>query len=210
MCLIIKKPSGRRIPSDFLENAWLRNSHGWGGFHLFQDQVVWDRGLSLDDLIRYNDAVPLHAEVYLHLRKATYGAVTHEMAHPYPVRPDLLLMHNGSISHLAPDDANRSDTSELARHLCDMLSGLSRDQACDLIRSQGFRKLMAPLVDGSMIILMDTRGAVRLGREWHVVQATDWHEAMVGIEVSNTHTWDRGLHHARSCETHPAPVAAMA
>ena len=193
MCLIIKKPFGRRIASDFLENAWQRNPHGWGCFHLDQGEVVWARGLQLRELIDHNASLPLDAEVYLHLRRATYGEVNHDMTHPYVVRPGVLLMHNGNIAHLAPQDTARSDTSELARLLRDMLSGLSDDQAAVLIRSQGFRALTAPLIDGSMVVLMDAKGPVHLGRDWHTVQAADWSEAMAGMDVSNVHTWGRDL-----------------
>lgn len=193
MCLIIKKPFGRRIASDFLENAWQRNPHGWGCFHLHQGEVIWARGLLLSELIDHNARLPLDAKVYLHLRRATYGEVNHAMAHPYVVRPGVLLMHNGNIAHLAPQDTARSDTSELARLLRDMLSGLSDEQAAVLIRSQGFRALTAPLIEGSMVVLMDARGAVHLGRDWHTVRATDWSEAMAGMDVSNAHTWGRDL-----------------
>jgi predicted glutamine amidotransferase len=193
MCLIIKKPFGRRVASDFLENAWQRNSHGWGCFHLEQGEVVWARGMRLDELIDHNARLPLNAEVYLHLRRATYGEVNHDMTHPYVVRPGLLLMHNGDIAHLAPQDPTLSDTSELARLLRDMLSGLSDAQASGVIRSEGFRLLTAPLIEGSMVILMDTQGAVHLGREWHTVQAAHWSQAMAGMDVSNVHTWGRDL-----------------
>ncbi len=193
MCLIIKKPTGRRIPADFLATAWQRNAHGWGCFHLEQGEVVWARGLDFDELLAHNARLPLDAEVYVHLRRATYGEVNHDMTHPYVVREGLLLMHNGSIEHLAPQDKSLSDTSELARLLSDMLQGLSNDQASSLIRSQGFKGLTAPLIEGSMVVLMDAQGAVRLGREWHMVHAADWSEAMAGVEVSNTHTWGRGV-----------------
>jgi hypothetical protein len=191
MCLIIKKPPGRHITADFLENAWQRNAHGWGCFHLDQGEVVWARGLALQELVDHNARLPLSQEVYVHLRHATFGEVNHDMTHPYVVRDGLLLMHNGNMPGLAPQDATRSDTSELARLLNDMLHGLSDAQAARMIRSQGFRVLTAPLIEGSMVILMDAHGAVRLGRDWHKVQSTDWTEAMAGIEVSNSHTWGR-------------------
>lgn len=196
MCLIIKKPPGRQIAMDFLENAWQRNSHGWGCFHSVPGGVVWSRGLHLQELLGHNAGLPVEAEVYLHLRRATYGEVNHDMAHPHVVRPGLLLMHNGSMAHLAPQDPARSDTSELARLLHDMLGGLTDAQACGLIRSQGFRALTAPLIDGSMVVLMDAQGPVRLGRDWHTVQASDWSAAMAGVEVSNVHTWGRQLDQA--------------
>lgn len=203
MCLIIQKPFGRRIASDFLENAWQRNSHGWGSFYLKQGEVIWARGLLLNELIEHNASLPLDKEVYLHLRRATYGDINHDMTHPYVVRPGLLLMHNGNIAHLAPQDSARSDTSELARLMRDMLCGLTDQQVSALIRTQGFRALTAPLIEGSMVVLMDAQGPVRLGRDWHTVHAKDWSEAMAGIAVSNVHTWGRDLISELVCSGEP-------
>ncbi|RZK99903.1 MAG: hypothetical protein EOP36_17680 [Rubrivivax sp.] len=189
MCLIIKKPAGRTICADFLKNAWERNFHGWGGFFVQNGEVVWERGLDFDDLVAYNRRLPAHVEACIHLRKATYGDVNHDMAHPYTVRPGLMLMHNGSIPHLAPQNPALSDTSELARLLGDLLKGLSDEQAAAMVRSPAFARLTAPLIEGSMVVLMDQGGVVRLGRDWHTVKSCEWTGAMTGIEVSNSHTW---------------------
>lgn len=198
MCLIIKKPAGRRITLDFLENAWKRNSHGWGTFHVEDGRVVWARGLRFEELVAHNARLPFDTEVYIHVRKATFGHVNEAMAHPYFVRDGLMLMHNGSIHHLAPQDETRSDTFELARLLHDMLAGLDDVQAAVLIRSQGFARLTAPLVDGSMVVLIDRHGTVRLGRDWHVVKDHEWDGVMPGIEVSNTHAWaPKAIRHVR-------------
>jgi hypothetical protein len=205
MCLIIKKPAGRAICADFLKNAWQRNFHGWGGFYVQDRQVVGARGLNFDELLDYNRQLPVNVEACLHLRKATYGEVNHDMAHPYTVRPGLMLMHNGSIHHLAPQDPSVSDTSELARLLADLLSGLSDEQAAAMIRSQGFARLTAPLIEGSMVVLLDKDGLVRLGREWHTVKGCEWTGAMTGIEVSNSHTWGAK---AQQRKTWPAWLAS--
>lgn len=189
MCLIIKKPAGRTICADFLTDAWERNFHGWGGFFVQNGEVVSARGLEFNELLEYNRRLPTNVEACLHLRKATYGDINHEMAHPYAVRPGLMLMHNGSIPQLAPQNPALSDTSELARLLGDLLAGLSDEQAATMIRSQAFARLTAPLIDGSMVVLMDTGGLVRLGREWHTVKSCEWTGAMTGIDVSNSHTW---------------------
>ena len=205
MCLIIKKPPGRRISTDFLENAHLRNNHGWGFFFVEGDRPVWQRGMQLDELLEANRRLPDDAEVYVHLRQATYGDVVEDMAHPFVVRPGLLLMHNGSLHSLAPDDASCSDTYELARLLSDLTDGLSAGDAARLLRSEGFARLTAPLIHGSMIVLLDGEGAVCLGRAWHRVGAHEWDDAMCGMEVSNTHAW--AAKNAASPAT-PAPVAA--
>jgi len=193
MCLIIKKPASRRICPAFLENAWRHNRDGWGSFHVQAGRPVWAKGLHFEELLAHNASLPAETEVYLHLRKATYGHVNHAMAHPYVVQnwPEggLLLMHNGSIEHLAPHDPALSDTAVLAGLLRDLLTGLSAHQAATLIRSEGFARLTAPLIQGSMVVLLDATGAVRLGRDWHAVRPGEWDAGMAGIEVSNTRTW---------------------
>ncbi|GAA0764638.1 class II glutamine amidotransferase [Ideonella azotifigens] len=190
MCLIIKKPRGRQITADFLENAWRGNHDGWGFFYLDgSGHLATTKGMQLNELLALNQGLPLDCEVYLHLRKATYGHVNHEMAHPYQVREGLMLMHNGSIEHLAPTDTRRSDTSELARMLACMFDGLTDAQVASMMRSEGFNRLITPAIKGSMVVLLDREGAVRLGRDWHVVQPREWNGVMPGIEVSNTHAW---------------------
>jgi hypothetical protein len=145
--------------------------------------------MAFDDLLAHVDGLPADVEVYLHLRKATYGHIIEEMAHPYVVRDSLLLMHNGTIHHMAPRDPRWSDTAELAQALRNLLEGLTEAQSMALVRSDGFHRITAPLVAGSMVVLHDRAGAVRLGRDWHTMQAAEWDATMAGIEVSNTHAW---------------------
>jgi hypothetical protein len=189
MCLIIKKPAGRRLCDEFIANAWLKNPDGWGSLRLLGGQPVAAKGMALDDLLAHNRSLPDRDEVHLHLRKATYGPVNHQLAHPFRVRDGLYLMHNGNIDHLAPADPDQSDTAVLAGLINNLLTGLGARQAARLLRSDGFARLTAPLLQGSMVVLLDHAGAVRLGRDWLVVQAGQWHSGMCGIEVSNTHTW---------------------
>lgn len=190
MCLIIHKPSGRPVCPEFLANAWLRNGHGWG-------IVTWDaegqpqarRGMRLPELLAQAAALDHEAPAVLHLRQATVGAVNLAMVHPFEVRPGLWLMHNGSIAHLRPAKGQHSDTAELARLLADLLAGQSDEQARATLRSEGFERLIAPLIRGSMVLLLDRDGLVRLGREWHRVAADEWLPSMHGMEVSNARTW---------------------
>ncbi|HXD08132.1 MAG TPA: hypothetical protein VN680_19060 [Burkholderiaceae bacterium] len=191
MCLIIQKPAGRRIPDEFLRNAWTTNPDGWGSFQRVDGQLVRRRGLQLEDLLHYNRSLGPREEVNIHLRRATYGPVNMAMTHPFVVTPDLLMMHNGTLHPLAPESRAVSDTCELARLLDDMLHGLSPDQAAALIRSEGFVRLTAPLIDGSMVLLLDRDGLVRLGRDWHTVGEGEWDASMHGIRVSNTYSWTR-------------------
>lgn len=189
MCLIIRKPPGRPVSPDFLENAWQHNADGWGCVQRRGGRLLSAKGMRLDDLLAHSASLPVGGEAYLHLRKATHGHINPDMAHPYQVREGLLLMHNGRLDPLAPADSRCSDTWELARLLRDLLAGLSDAQVSALLRTEGFARLTAPLIHGSMVLLLDTQGAVRLGRDWHRVQPDEWDAPMQGVEVSNTHAW---------------------
>lgn len=191
MCLIICKPPGRSIPAEFLANAWARNGDGWGAFFAHEGRLQCCRGLSYPGLMAANTALPRHAQVYLHLRKATCGHVNESMTHPLVVRPGLLLMHNGTFPGLVPGgaDSDKSDTWELARLLRDLTSGMSDVQVQHLIRSEGFRRLSAVFMQRNVVVLQDEQGSVRLGRAWHRVTEDEWDASMVGVEVSNRHAW---------------------
>jgi hypothetical protein len=189
MCLIIRKPPGRLLPAAFIEHAWVNNHDGWGGCVMGRGEPTATKGMQLDGLLAFNAALPSGCEAFIHLRKATHGAVNLAMAHPFEVMPGLQLMHNGTIAALAPDDPRSSDTAALAAELCNLLDGLAPTQARALLRSNGFNRLLGPLVEGSMVLLIDADGAVLLGRDWHVVQPGQWDASMVGIQVSNCHTW---------------------
>lgn len=193
MCLIVHKPAGRRIAADFLQHVWQHNPHGWGLFRRESGRTVWAKGLALAELLVHNAHLPCEAEAWLHLRRATYGEVNHDMAHPHVVREGrhggLLLMHNGSLHPLAPQDG-RSDSAELARLLRSLLQGLDDEQAAQLLRSEGFARLLAPLVAEQAVVLLDHHGPVLLGRDWHTLQMPQWSALMQGIRVSNLHAWE--------------------
>lgn len=190
MCLIIHKPAGRAVCPAFLENAWRRNGHGWGLLQWGADgEPQVQRGMRLPELLAAVSALPEPARALLHLRQATVGEVNLAMAHPFEVRPGVWLMHNGSLRHLAPRQPGHSDTAELARLLGELLAGLDAAAARAALRSEAFERLLAPLLRGSMVLLADRDGVVRLGREWHRVAADEWHPSMQGIEVSNARTW---------------------
>ena len=189
MCLIVHKPAHRALCADFLREAWRRNPDGWGCFYLRDGVPVHDKGMDLDGLLALYAALPLEQEVYIHLRQATFGPVTHDMAHPFVVREGLLLMHNGSIGALAPSDGRRSDTAELARLLGDLLQDMDAVQSARFIRSEALARLLSPLIGQSRLVLLDAEGAVRLGKAWHTVAQPEWSAQMHGIEVSNIHAW---------------------
>ena len=92
------------------------------------------------------------------------GEVNLAMAHPFEVRPGVWLMHNGSLRHLAPRQPGHSDTAELARLLGELLAGLDDATARATLRGEAFERLLAPLLRGSMVLLADRDGVVRLGR----------------------------------------------
>ncbi|NDY93301.1 hypothetical protein [Ideonella livida] len=204
MCLILKKPAGRTIPADFLQHVWQHNPDGWGLCHRAgtpdAPRLAWTKGMALAELLVHNAHLPREAEAWLHLRRATVGPVSHDMAHPHLVRDTpqggLLLLHNGTLETLRPGAAPApcSDSAELARLLGELMHGLEEAQAARLLRSPALARLLQPLLAGSMVVLLDAQGEVCLGRDWVTLQAGHWSADMAGLAVSNLQAWQpRGL-----------------
>ncbi len=192
MCLIIHKPAGRVLCEAFLEDALRHNPDGWGLARVRAGELQVCRGLAPQALLAANARLERDEEAYLHLRKATSGEVSPEMAHPFLVLPGLALMHNGTLQELCPASGPLSDTAVLARHLAEVVGAVALERRAAYIRSEGFRALMALAVRDSFVLLLDAQGAVRYGRPWHVIEPGQWHERMHGVAVSNLRYWSVG------------------
>lgn len=187
MCLIVHKPVGKTLPLDFLENVRVLNRDGYGWAYVCGGHLHHGKTLSWEQAVRVFRALPAQQEAYVHFRHGTSGDVSLDTAHPFVLAHDLVLMHNGMLK-LTAEDSSRSDTWELARRLRDMLSGLNAAQRHALVRSQAFTWMLEQAVLPHTAVLLDTRGAVRLGRPWEVLTQQHW-PGMQGVAVSNLTAW---------------------
>lgn len=187
MCLIIRKPVGRTIPAEFLAEAWIKNHDGYGWCYAENGVVRWGRGLDYQSALLDVAQIPADREAFIHVRRATAGSITTELAHPFEVLPNLVLLHNGKLD-IEVSAPNMSDTWQLVQQLHGALSRHPARAVERIIRSVEFSATLNDLVKGSVVVLFDRLGPVFYGKPWHVVTLAEWPE-LQGIEVSNTTTW---------------------
>ena len=187
MCLIIRKPVGREISSEFLAEVWKKNHDGFGWCFADENVVRWNRGMNLEDAIQEIARIPLQREAFIHMRQATKGEIVHDLAHPFEVLPDLVLMHNGTLD-IPIEDVKMSDTWQLAQFLRKKLFQYSKEVLDEVIRHPDFVRMLNGIVKTSAVVLLSSKGPAFYGRVWHTLTAEDWPE-LQGVEVSNTTTW---------------------
>lgn len=110
MCVAIICEGGARPSEETLEASAATNGDGAGVAWIeeFQGEpkVWWEKGLSLDDVIEFNQDLP-HPYI-IHFRKTSAGTNTDNLCHPFPInekadddlqgRADRVLFHNGTVS----------------------------------------------------------------------------------------------------------------
>lgn len=185
MCIIIEKRG-----TDTIDKAWMRafyasNRDGWGIMHQPHGggPITVAKGFGLEALwMEYVKLDKAQQSAVIHLRMATHGATTLELAHPFEVLPGLWLMHNGIID--APDCPDeQSDTWSLVVNVLRPLIAHADDPQA-FIRCPSFRYLLeAHMGSQNRIVLMDALGHVTFND-------AAWHTLRTGMRVSNTYAWN--------------------
>lgn len=113
MCVIFIVTDDKLRPTPhMIEKAWERNDDGGGIAHREGDEVVWEKGLSLDDMQVLCAELPVP---YIpHFRTASSGGVRPSLTHPFPIDNEVslalsgrtkgcVLFHNGDWKEWAYD-----------------------------------------------------------------------------------------------------------
>lgn len=130
MCVILVGKVNELRKVD-LKAAWSSNPHGAGIAFPSSGRVKAIKGLmtlsALKSALRELDQ---DAEIALHLRYATHGAVNFKNTHPFPIgKTGEYLMHNGVLSCFGSSgDNGKSDSADLARVLGDIRNAVDRSK----------------------------------------------------------------------------------
>lgn len=185
MCVIFYKPAAVQIAPDLLTAALALNHDGWGlmGFAADGSLLIERHGHTDEEAVRAAVARHKDAELVLHLRQRTRGAVGEHNAHPFKVAEGLYLMHNGTLP-FASRSAAHSDTwhfvNDVLRPLHARFPGLSSDE-------QFLGLLELAIKPDNKIALLDERAR-------RIVLLNAAHGAELdGLWLSNTRWIDRRL-----------------
>lgn len=176
MCIIILQPKDHVFSDEAILDFYERNPHGFG--------FMWvdEKGLQSVRIVPRDGQEAIEAylehaagrEGVIHFRYATSGPVNPSMAHPFPVRDDLLVVHNGVL----PGGSEReSDTAQFVR---EVLQPLLKDGR-DVLEDPEVADYIEDCVVGSSLVFLDADNVVtKFGREGVEYD---------GCWYSNTYAW---------------------
>ena len=158
MCVIVLQPAGAELSGNKFRNCWSRNPDG-GGFAYVAEGELWiDKGYfdMKEMLTEYRKARGIYPDspFLLHFRIATVGPVDGENTHPFRVRDDLVMAHNGTIQGFG--DKERSDSYDFAKTvLASLKPGWEEDETMGWLveKAIGYNKIALLRSDGAMTIL---------------------------------------------------------
>ena len=115
MCLLIVKPAGATVPTEYLEEAADANPHGCGIAYATGRRVKVKKGAhwGADDLARHLDRIGADTPALIHFRWKTHGPQDRDNTHPFHLPGRWAAAHNGIIT--IPTRTDESDTRAFLR-----------------------------------------------------------------------------------------------
>jgi predicted glutamine amidotransferase len=173
MCLIVVKPAGQDIPQNVIVSAQEYNSDGFGIMHNGTSRR-WKHRTAAQITSLLEDMTDIDCAV--HFRMATDGKVCVANSHPFKLRNDAYLMHNGILSkYRTSGKANKSDTRTFIDKFCNPL--ISKHGSIP-------RNELENEIYGNAIAIMQKDGTIN-------TYGSSWLERY-GCKFSNTYAWDSG------------------
>lgn len=132
MCLCIYNPKGLPIPSEVIREAARHNNDGYGRMDLKTGKIV--RTVDMEEAIKIAEQ---GGPAVHHFRWATFGEKTKKGCHPFQIKDQHHLFHNGAIHGFR--DEGRPDSHELAK----ILSYMPKHKWVDALKVWDSRFLIA-------------------------------------------------------------------
>jgi hypothetical protein len=180
MCLIITSQNGSKPIMEDILSGWKSNPHSWGIMTTRGRSIKTSKGFDTASLIREVDLLG-GSPWAIHFRYATHGRVDAINAHPFKLRKNLYMMHNGIINIDTSSDETKSDTWHYAQYLKDY--GITSDNI-DLL---GVGEEVGP---GNKVVFMDSHGTISIANEKSGLWVDDqWYSNSYSLAVSDVPKW---------------------
>jgi hypothetical protein len=171
MCLIIEVPKNQSPKRWIVESALEYNADGVGIMHDGK-AVKWIKP-SVDKIMAYLEEVkPVDAAI--HFRMATDGKINKANAHPFKLKNQSWLMHNGILGkYRTTKTAAKSDTRQFVEQFCNV----QISQHGSVPKAA----LEAEIVGNAILIMLKDGSITKYGSGWNKFE---------GCYYSNEYAWD--------------------
>lgn len=167
MCIIISNQS-KKLDCNIMINATMNNPDGFGlawakdGQILIRKYAPTDAYSFIMDYFEIRDIID--TPILLHARIATHGEISKRNAHPYVIRKDLIVAHNGIIPGYG--DEHLVDTVD---YIDRVLSKMKNPLRCTrrIIRDIGDSKLAFMDNSGTITIINSNKGHMDTDGNWY-------------------------------------------
>jgi hypothetical protein len=160
MCVIAAKPKNEIITRDVLERCFEVNPDGAGFVTATPQGLLVHKGFF--DFEQFYEAYKPYENnaCVIHFRIKTHGEKNADMCHPFKVREDLWVAHNGIINIDTKDDPKKSDTWHFVEYV--LKPELKDKKALD---RPSLQFLFASTIGGSKLAFLDTTGKITIINE---------------------------------------------
>lgn len=184
MCLLVFVKANTRFPFSWFQDVHNSNPDGTGIMFVKDGQLASKKELTPTAEEAYEfwlHNAPDGVDYAMHFRMKTHGAIDVERVHPYPVNDDMLLMHNGILSHRvcgSDPDPKKSDTQTFAEQMGADLG--------DAVYNQAVGRLLGEVIGASnrFIYAHATHGLTIINEDTGVTT-----DLFPGCWFSNTYAW---------------------
>jgi predicted glutamine amidotransferase len=160
MCVILHRFAGNFVDENDIIEAYSYNPHGCGLMYRQGNKVITQKGLwSLDYLLDKLESLG-DIEYLLHLRIMTVGEINAKNCHPFKVKKNTWMMHNGTFN-ITQVNPNMSDTWHVAQML----------RTCNLTNK--FLNKFATNIGTNKVAFMNGKAVKKLGK-WEYLDGNQW------------------------------------